>query len=74
MLNYMGKQNRNSSYSYKWETNTFEWETDDDGKIKKVGSNDEETPSASRLLLPYPESELVQNQNLKAEPVPYNFE
>ena len=74
VLNYMGKQNRNSSYSYKWGTNTFEWETDDDGKIKKVGSNDEETPSASRLLLPYPESELVQNQNLKAEPVPYNFE
>lgn len=74
VLNYMGKQNRNSSYTYKWETNTFEWETDDDGKIKKVGSNDEETPSADRLRLPYPESELIQNPLLRESPVPYNFE
>jgi len=74
VLDFMGKQHRNASYSYKYDTNTFEWLKDDSGEIEKVGSNDEETPSANRLRLPYPESELVQNQLLKAEPVPYNFE
>ena len=73
VLDYMGKQNRNASFSYKWKTNTFEWETDDDGKISKVGSKEEETPAASRLLLPYPESELIKNQLLKEAPVPYSF-
>ena len=73
VLNFMGSQNRNASFSYLFPTNTFEWETNDDGTIAKVGSKDEETPSASRLLLPYPESELIKNQLLKADPVPYNF-
>ena len=73
VLNYMGNQNRNASFSYKWATNTFEWKLNDDGTIEKTGSNDEETPSASRLLLPYPESELIKNQLLKADPVPYTF-
>jgi len=73
VLDFMGKQNRNASFSYKYPTNTFEWSTNDDGTIAKVGSKEEETPSASRLLLPYPESELIQNQLLKAEPVPYTF-
>lgn len=73
VLNFMGNQNRNASFSYKYPTNTFEWKTKDDGSIEKVGSKDEETPSATRLLLPYPESELIKNQLLKAEPVPYTF-
>ncbi|MCR5520001.1 MAG: RagB/SusD family nutrient uptake outer membrane protein [Bacteroidales bacterium] len=73
VLNFMGNQNRNASFSFKYPTNTFEWKTKDDGSIEKVGSKDEETPSATRLLLPYPESELIKNQLLKAEPVPYTF-
>lgn len=73
VLKFMGSQNRNASFSYKWATNTFEWKLNDDGTIAKTGSNDEETPSASRLLLPYPESELIKNQLLKADPVPYTF-
>ncbi|MBR1489281.1 MAG: RagB/SusD family nutrient uptake outer membrane protein [Bacteroidales bacterium] len=74
VLSFMGSQNRNASFSYKYPTNTFEWNTADDGTIEKVGSKEEETPNASRLLLPYPESELIKNQLLKAEPVPYVFE
>lgn len=67
VLTYMSKQNRNQGYSYDWETNVFEWSED------KVGSKDEEVPTASRLLLPYPETELIKNQLLKADPVPYVF-
>ncbi len=73
VLDYMGKQNRNASFTYKWATNTFQWKMNDDGTIAKTGSKEEETPSASRLLLPYPESELIKNQLLKADPVPYTF-
>ena len=73
VLDFMGKQNRNASFTYKWATNSFEWKLNDDGTIAKTGSKDEETPSASRLLLPYPESELIKNQLLKADPVPYTF-
>ncbi|MBQ9712803.1 MAG: RagB/SusD family nutrient uptake outer membrane protein [Bacteroidales bacterium] len=73
VLDFMGKQNRNASFSYSYPTNTFEWSTADDGTIEKVGGKEEETPSASRLTLPYPESELIKNQLLKAEPVPYEF-
>jgi len=73
ILSYMSGQNRNASYTYSWKTHTFEWKTNDDGSIAKVGSQEEELPSASRLLLPYPESELVQNPLLKEDPVPYSF-
>lgn len=73
VLDFMGKQNRNAGFTYKYDTNTFSWKTNDDGSIEKVGSKDEETPTANRLLLPYPESELIKNQLLKAAPVPYNF-
>ena len=73
VLDFMGKQNRNAGFTYKYDTNTFSWKTKDDGSIEKVGSKDEETPTANRLLLPYPESELIKNQLLKAAPVPYNF-
>ena len=73
VLDFMGKQNRNASFSYSYPTNTFKWATADDGSIEKIGGKEEETPSASRLTLPYPESELIKNQLLKAEPVPYEF-
>ena len=73
VLTLMGKQNRNAAYEYEY-GGTFSWKTDDEtGEISKVGSKEEETPSASRLRLPYPESELVKNQLLKADPVPYTF-
>ena len=73
VLNFMSQQNRNAGFSYQYPTNTFKWDTNDDGTIKKVGSNDEEVPSASRLRLPYPESELIQDPLLREAPVPYNF-
>jgi len=73
VLKYMGSQNRNAGYTYDYPTNTFEWKTNDDGSLAKVGSQDEESPSADRLLLPYPESELIMNPLLKEEPVAYTF-
>jgi len=73
VLKYMASQNRNASYTYDYPTNKFEWKTNDDGTIAKVGSNDESAPSADRLLLPYPESELIMNPLLKEEPVAYTF-
>jgi len=73
VLTYMSKQNRNAGYTYDYTTNTFEWKTNDDGSLSKVGSNDEEIPSSSRLTLPYPESELIMNPLLKEDPVPYSF-
>jgi len=73
VLNYMANQHRNMDYTYKWETNTFEWKLNDDGSFAQVGSKEQGAIDASRLLLPYPESELIKNQLLKAEPVPYVF-
>lgn len=73
VLTYMSAQNRNASYNYKWATHTFEWNTNDDGSIAKVGSKEEETPSSARLVLPYPESELIMNPLLKEAPVPFVF-
>ena len=74
VLDFMGKQNRNCAFSYDYETNVFKWSTNEEtGEISKVGSKEEETPDAARLLLPYPESELVMNPLLKADPVPYTF-
>lgn len=67
VLNFMADQSRNLGYSYNWETNEFKWSED------KVGSTEEQAPSASRLLLPYPESELIKNPLLNEAPVPYTF-
>lgn len=72
VLDFMKKQNRNCAFDYTY-GEPFEWVTDDSGKITKVGSTEEHDPTPDRLLLPYPESELIKNQLLKADPVPYTF-
>ena len=68
LLKFMGNQQRNYSYTYSYTSNTFEWSED------KVGSKEEQTPTADRLTLPYPESELIMNPLLKEAPVAYEFE
>ena len=73
VLNYMADQNRNCQYTYTY-GGTFEWTINEETQeISKMSSKEEQAPSASRLLLPYPESELVQNPKLREDPVPYNF-
>ena len=69
VLDYMGAQKRNQSYSYQplAEEDNFEWSEN------KMHEREEVAPSSSCLVLPYPESELLLNPMLKSEPVPYTF-
>lgn len=70
VLDYMGAQKRNQGYTYQpllVDEEPFEWSE------SKMHEREEATPSASCLVLPYPESELLLNPMLKAEPVPYVF-
>lgn len=67
VLNYINYQNRatNGSYTYNKDTKTI---VNTSTSIRPVN---QATPE--RLLLPYPESEMVQNPLLKQAPVKYNF-
>ncbi len=70
VLNYITNQDRGTiiPFTYDTSTNTL---TDDDSRsttTRSIGDVDE-----SILLLPYPESEVVQNPLLKEDPVDYEF-
>ena len=65
VLDFLSKQNRNIGFTYDY-MGTFEWG-------ENVGGKEENAPTADRLVLPYPEAELVQNPKLKDAPVPYEF-
>lgn len=70
VLNYILGQDRGTVYPMKWdaEAKTFEVDPDRDVTTRSIGVID-----SSIFLLPYPESEAVQNPLLKADPVAYNF-
>ena len=70
VLNYIVGQDRGTVYPMKWdaEAKTFEVDPDRDVTTRSIGVID-----SSIFLLPYPESEAVQNPLLKADPVAYNF-
>ena len=65
VLNYVN-DTQERAVSYEWETNDYV--AGDPNTAQQVA-----TATASSLLLPYPESELVQNPLLKQAPVPYVF-
>jgi len=67
VLNYINYQDRasNGSYTYNKDTKTIENTSTSTRPVNQA------TPE--RLLLPYPESEVVQNPLLKQAPVRYNF-
>jgi len=67
VLNYINYQDRasNGSYTYNKDTKTIENTSTSTRPVNQA------TPE--RLLLPYPESEVVQNPLLKQAPVKYNF-
>ncbi|MBN1769269.1 MAG: RagB/SusD family nutrient uptake outer membrane protein [Prolixibacteraceae bacterium] len=67
VLNYVNEtQDRATEYEYN--TTTSKYEAGDMNNAQQVAIATEET-----LLLPYPESELVQNPLLREEPVSFNF-
>lgn len=67
VLNYLN-DGQNRSASYKLNSVTGNYEMGDKNTAQQVAVATEES-----LLLPYPESELVQNPLLRAEPVDYEF-
>lgn len=68
VLNYMNSQHRNQYYYYLSGSapNGFVWRDVTGGMTSNKATVD-------RLLLPYPETELVLNPLLKADPVPFDF-
>ncbi|MGE4288665.1 MAG: RagB/SusD family nutrient uptake outer membrane protein [Salinivirgaceae bacterium] len=70
VINYITGQERGTIIPilYNTETNTVTEDTERDRSTRSVGNVDE-----SIFLLPYPESEVVQNPLLKEAPVPYEF-
>lgn len=69
VINYMNEQNRSRYYYYFSNTvpNGFTWRNQTDGQKSNIAT-------AERLLLPYPETELVMNPLLLEEPIPFDFE
>jgi hypothetical protein len=70
VINYIIGQQRNVITPVKWNEAEQKLEVDD---TKNPGSRSIGAIDATIFLLPYPESETVQNPLLKATPVPYKF-
>lgn len=70
VLNYITGQDRGTVIPVIWDetTQTLKEDPDRDRSKRSIGTVDE-----SIFVLPYPESETVQNPLLKADPVPYPF-
>ena len=70
VLNYITGQDRGTAIPVIWDsaTQTLKRDEDSDETKRAIGNID-----SSIFLLPYPESETVQNPLLKADPVPYAF-
>lgn len=69
-MNYIKNQQRDVNTPVLWnsETQTLSVDESRDPSSRSIGTID-----ATIFLLPYPESETVQNPLLKAEPVSYEF-
>lgn len=65
VLNFIDTQERTQFYTYDKTTHLAAPDTEDSRGV--------DAATASRLLLPYPESEVIQNGLLNEAPVPYNF-
>ncbi|WP_031425588.1 RagB/SusD family nutrient uptake outer membrane protein [Flavimarina sp. Hel_I_48] len=70
VVNYIDAQERGTitPFTYDEETNTVAVDDTQDPAARAVGVVDE-----SIFILPYPESEVVQNPLLREDPVPYEF-
>ena len=70
VINYINDQDRAvmPPFTYEAATNTVRIDETRDPETRAIGNVD-----ASIFLLPYPESEVVQNPLLRQDPVPYDF-
>ncbi|MDD3194446.1 MAG: RagB/SusD family nutrient uptake outer membrane protein [Paludibacter sp.] len=68
VLNYIELQDRAHNGMYTFDKVAFTLEKAEDTSTRPVNQ-----ATADRLLLPYPESEMVQNPKLKQSPVAYEF-
>lgn len=68
VLNYIELQDRAHNGSYTYDKNAHTLEKSEETTTRPVNP-----ATAERLLLPYPESEMVQNPLLKMAPVNYTF-
>ncbi|GAA5021071.1 outer membrane protein [Marivirga lumbricoides] len=70
VLNFIDGQSRDNiiPFTYDAETNSVSIDETRDPESRAIGSID-----ASIFILPYPESEVVQNPLLREDPVPYEF-
>lgn len=70
VLNFIDGQSRDNiiPFTYDAETNTVSLDETRDPEPRAIGSIDE-----SIFLMPYPESEVIQNPLLREDPVPYEF-
>jgi hypothetical protein len=67
VLNYMNDE-QDRAVTYEWDEAAGDYEAGDLNTAQQVATATEES-----FLMPYPESELVQNPLLREEPVPYEF-
>ncbi|MBZ4676326.1 MAG: hypothetical protein JG782_945 [Anaerophaga sp.] len=67
VLNYMNNE-QNRAVAYEWDESSGKYVPGDLNTAQQVA-----TATVESLLLPYPESEMVQNPKLKEDPVPYQF-
>ena len=70
VLNYITGQDRGTAIPVVWDADTQTLKRDEDSDETKRAIGDVDS---SIFLLPYPESETVQNPLLKADPMPYAF-
>src|SRR5690554_5883329 len=68
VLNYLN-DTQMRSVEYEYDTGSKKYIEGDTNTAQQVA-----VATAKTLLLPYPESELIQNPLLREEPVPYTFE
>ncbi|MDD5186073.1 MAG: RagB/SusD family nutrient uptake outer membrane protein, partial [Paludibacter sp.] len=69
VINYITAQDRGTIVPFLFESpNKLKEDPDRDRTTRAIG-----TANASIFLVPYPESELIQNPLLKEPPVPYTF-
>jgi hypothetical protein len=67
VLNYMNNE-QDRAVTYEWDESSGQYVPGDLNTAQQVA-----TATVESLLLPYPESEMVQNPKLKEDPVPYEF-
>lgn len=70
VVNYLTQQDRGNIVPYEWDKTAQTWTVNEDVNPTKRAIKE---PGPDVFLLPFPETELIQNPLLGATPVPYSF-